>query len=45
LAVSRKQIQALPRIGVDYAGEWAKKLWRFCLPAPPSTQKRPPSSG
>ena len=36
LAVSRKQIQALPRIGVDYAGEWAKKLWRFCLPAPPS---------
>jgi DNA-3-methyladenine glycosylase len=34
LAVSRKQIQALPRIGVDYAGEWANKLWRFCLPAP-----------
>ena len=33
LAVSRKIIQALPRIGVDYAGEWAKKLWRFCLPA------------
>jgi DNA-3-methyladenine glycosylase len=45
LAVSRKQIQALPRIGVDYAGEWAKKLWRFCLPAPPSIQKRRPSSG
>ena len=36
LAISRKQTQALPRIGVDYAGEWAKKLWRFCLPAPPS---------
>ncbi len=36
LVVSRKHIQALPRIGVDYAGEWAKKLWRFCLPAPPS---------
>ena len=34
LAISRKQIQALPRIGVDYAGEWANKLWRFCLPAP-----------
>ncbi len=45
LAVSWKQIQALPRIGVDYAGEWAKKLWRFSLPAPPSTQKRRPSSG
>ncbi|MDH5428001.1 MAG: DNA-3-methyladenine glycosylase [Nitrospirota bacterium] len=36
LPVSRKQIQALPRIGVDYAGNWAKKLWRFCLPAPAS---------
>ncbi|TFG63132.1 MAG: DNA-3-methyladenine glycosylase [Nitrospirales bacterium] len=40
LAVSRKQMQALPRIGVDYAGEWAKKLWRFCLPAPPSPKAR-----
>ena len=39
-AISRKQIQALPRIGVDYAGEWAKKLWRFCLPAPPSAKRR-----
>jgi len=40
LNVSRKQIQALPRIGVDYAGEWAKKLWRFCLPAPHSRKPR-----
>ncbi len=40
LTVSRKQIQTLPRIGVDYAGEWAKKLWRFCLPAPPSPKTR-----
>ena len=39
LPVLRKQIQALPRIGVDYAGEWAKKLWRFSLPAPPSVKK------
>ncbi len=38
LPVSRKQIQALPRIGVAYAGEWAKKLWRFCLPAPCSSK-------
>lgn len=38
--ISRKQIQALPRIGVDYAGDWANKLWRFCLPAPPSKRKR-----
>ena len=40
LAISRKQIQAQPRIGVDYAEEWAKKLWRFCLPAPPSAKRR-----
>jgi len=39
-AISRKQIQALPRIGVDYAGEWAQKLWRFCLPAPPPPKAR-----
>jgi DNA-3-methyladenine glycosylase len=40
LSITRKHIQALPRIGVDYAGEWAKKPWRFCLPALPSTKKR-----
>ena len=40
LTVSRKQIRVLPRIGVDYAGEWAKKLWRFCLPPPPSSKPR-----
>ncbi|GJL51230.1 DNA-3-methyladenine glycosylase [Candidatus Nitrospira salsa] len=28
------RITALPRIGVDYAGEWAKKPWRFCLRSP-----------
>jgi len=37
---SKKHIQTFPRIGVDYAGEWAKKLWRFCLPAPPASRKR-----
>ena len=25
----KKQITASPRIGVDYAGEWAKMPWRF----------------
>ena len=40
LPVSRQHIQALPRIGVDYAGDWAKKPWRFCLPSPPSTKTR-----
>ena len=29
--ILRKQVAALPRIGVDYAGSWAKKLWRFRL--------------
>lgn len=36
--ISKKQIQASPRIGVDYACEWAKKLWRFSLPSPPEDQ-------
>lgn len=30
--IPKDSIQALPRIGIDYAGEWAKKPWRFCLP-------------
>ena len=29
--VRSKQIQPRPRIGINYAGEWAKKPWRFCL--------------
>jgi len=29
--IPRGAIQRYPRIGVDYAGEWAKKLWRFRL--------------
>jgi len=31
--IAPKQIQKLTRIGVHYAGEWAQKPWRFCLPA------------
>ena len=27
--VPAKEIDAGPRVGVDYAGEWAKKPWRF----------------
>ena len=30
-SVKRGNVEARPRIGVDYAGEWAKKLWRFRL--------------
>ena len=29
--VSTGLVNAHPRIGVDYAGEWARKLWRFRL--------------
>jgi DNA-3-methyladenine glycosylase len=29
--VPNKQVGAFPRIGVDYAGRWAKKPWRFRL--------------
>ncbi|SPP63706.1 DNA-3-methyladenine glycosylase [Nitrospira lenta] len=29
--ILRGQVAALPRIGVDYAGAWAKKPWRFRL--------------
>ena len=29
--VLRDRVGRFPRIGVDYAGEWAKKLWRFRL--------------
>jgi len=27
--LTRAAVQATPRIGVDYAGEWAEKPWRF----------------
>ncbi|MBM2846275.1 MAG: putative 3-methyladenine glycosylase [Bacteroidetes bacterium] len=30
-SVKRGHVGAHPRIGVDYAGAWAKKLWRFRL--------------
>jgi DNA-3-methyladenine glycosylase len=32
-----------PRIGVDYAGEWAARPWRFCLNSP-SLSKRLPAA-
>lgn len=38
--ISRKQVAALPRIGVAYAGAWAKKLWRFRLQAVGPTGQR-----
>jgi len=31
LLVRKAEVGTYPRIGVDYAGKWAKKLWRFRL--------------
>ena len=31
ILVKKGEVETHPRIGVDYAGEWAKKLWRFRL--------------
>ena len=28
------EVARTPRIGVEYAGEWAELPWRFCLPSP-----------
>jgi len=30
-AVRKGDYEELPRVGVDYAGEWAERLWRFNL--------------
>lgn len=38
--VRRGEIGAFPRIGVDYAGEWAKKPWRFRLQTASGTTPR-----
>ncbi|HYF13311.1 MAG TPA: DNA-3-methyladenine glycosylase, partial [Candidatus Paceibacterota bacterium] len=31
IRLEAKQIKKTPRIGIDYAGLWVKKLWRFVL--------------
>jgi DNA-3-methyladenine glycosylase len=41
-SVKRGNVEARPRIGVDYAGEWSRKLWRFRLRVlTASTRTRP----
>lgn len=39
--ISPKQIQKLTRIGVDYAGDWAQKPWRYRLLAAKKSPKAP----
>jgi DNA-3-methyladenine glycosylase len=43
LRVSRLQIQRTPRIGVDYSGPWAEKLYRFVLVRDIDAQPMPES--
>ena len=31
ILIKRGDVGAHPRVGIDYAGEWAEKLWRFRL--------------
>jgi len=38
--ISRSQIGAFPRIGVDYAGPWAAKPWRFRILTPPARKRK-----
>ena len=42
-AVERGTVGAYPRIGVDYAGPWAEKLWRFRLRAVTAPRQTPRS--
>jgi DNA-3-methyladenine glycosylase len=46
VSVGRGDIGAHPRIGVDYAGEWAEKPWRFRLHAVTAPKRaRPRKNG
>ena len=42
--IRRTQIGAFPRIGVDYAGPWAAKPWRFRILATPTGRRKTPRS-
>ena len=43
--VPAREVKQTPRIGVDYAGEWAKKPWRFVWTPQDSTISSGKSSG
>ena len=38
----RRRVLRAPRIGIDYAGEWAARPWRFYDPASPYVSRLPP---
>ena len=39
--IARTHIQTFPRVGIEYAGSWAHKPWRFCLQDHTQTTTRP----
>ncbi len=41
--LSRHHPERAPRIGVDYAGDWARRPWRFLDPHSPYVSTAPPS--
>ncbi|WHZ23313.1 MAG: DNA-3-methyladenine glycosylase II [Nitrospira sp.] len=43
--VLRGSVKTHPRIGVDYAGEWAKKPWRFRLETGTANRRLPDRAG
>lgn len=38
--IKKSQIVAAPRIGIDYAGQWAKKPWRFYIKNNPFVSRK-----
>jgi len=42
--IRRTRIGAFPRIGVDYAGPWASKPWRFRILTPSPRSRKPSRS-
>lgn len=40
VSVGKGNVRAYPRVGVDYAGVWAKKLWRFRLRTVTASRQR-----
>jgi DNA-3-methyladenine glycosylase len=40
-ALSPDRIEVGPRVGVDYAGDWAARPWRFMVIGSPSISVRP----
>jgi DNA-3-methyladenine glycosylase len=42
--IAPERVASGPRIGVDYAGEWAQKPWRFWVRDSPWVSRKPPKN-